>query len=700
MLTASNSPWVLDMILDKPKALSWSALLLVGMSLAAPAFADPVAKLMFAIRSVEIERASGVTEPGAKGSALNQGDQVRTGSDGRAQILFIDGARVALKPDTVFVIESYEAPSQDNASLVAVAGAGSGKAVLNMLQGGMRAISGSITKSNPDGMSVNTPVATMGIRGTVFKAALSTPSAPSEDAVSSQATLAVAVTDGQVRVSNDNGSVDVNPGEFAVVDAGSAPTLTAKQPDSLAGGDESDEEGEEQEEDSEESADGEAQQEEQQEEQQNQDSENEESGQDESGDSASDNDDDAGGESAANESADGESAEGDRQAKTEKSDQDRGDKNDSGNESAAGDGDREANNASGGGSAGGSSSSTTSSAESTEGSAGGSSSANASSPTAAGPAPASNSSSTGAPTPPPTEPSAPENPPTASGGTNLENPEAVEQQLGAVRQFAASFSHANLASGYELANGQSAAVNTDINNAGEARKFAAKSVPPDQQAPITVRYSIAGENGPTAQVLEKGADPATGFEWGRWTTGSFDASPAANGTDQSYSLAGQRSLHWLYSSEIQGRPLSGITASASYRLVGSTSPTDIEGHVGVLGVADLSANFDTRQLSLNLQLAINNQNWNANGTAAMQDDALLPFAGGLSGQAVGQGPAELGTVTGQFAGSFSPNVITVNNQAVPAGAGFSYGLAASGGITNVVTGVAIVGNPSVQGGAP
>jgi hypothetical protein len=144
---------------------------------------------------------------------------------------------------------------------------------------------------------------------------------------------------------------------------------------------------------------------------------------------------------------------------------------------------------------------------------------------------------------------------------------------------------------------------------------------------------------------------------------------------------------------VEGEPLADITASANYSLVGNTSPTDSEGNVGLLGVADLSANFTARTVNLSVQLLINDQNWSASGGGEMADGAVLPFSGSLAGNASVDG-MQVDTLSGSYNGSFSPNIVNVGGNPLPAGAGLSYGL--QGANSQTVTGVAIVGAPSVQ----
>lgn len=95
-----------------------------------------------------------------KGLPLHNGETLNTGNRGFAVISLEDGTRMTLRPNTSFKIVNVNAqPGQENA-------------FMSLLRGGFRAITGFISKRNPDAFRVNTAVATIGIRGTDFDARL------------------------------------------------------------------------------------------------------------------------------------------------------------------------------------------------------------------------------------------------------------------------------------------------------------------------------------------------------------------------------------------------------------------------------------------------------------------------------------------------------------------------------------------------
>lgn len=103
-----------------------------------------------------------VTEDGST-RALSQGGHVYSGDiietrEGRVQIRFHDGGLVSLKPGTEFAIEEYTTDADGDG----------GNAAMRLLKGAMRTITGAIDGEGDDEYSVETPVATIGIRGTQY----------------------------------------------------------------------------------------------------------------------------------------------------------------------------------------------------------------------------------------------------------------------------------------------------------------------------------------------------------------------------------------------------------------------------------------------------------------------------------------------------------------------------------------------------
>ncbi|SEQ08381.1 FecR family protein [Amphritea atlantica] len=92
-------------------------------------------------------------------SEVYANDLLKTGPGGRLQLRFSDNSRLALKAATEFRIAEYQFEQKKPEE---------GKALFQLLKGGMRTISGQIGKPNKENYRLETTVATIGIRGTHY----------------------------------------------------------------------------------------------------------------------------------------------------------------------------------------------------------------------------------------------------------------------------------------------------------------------------------------------------------------------------------------------------------------------------------------------------------------------------------------------------------------------------------------------------
>jgi hypothetical protein len=146
--------------------------------------------------------------------------------------------------------------------------------------------------------------------------------------------------------------------------------------------------------------------------------------------------------------------------------------------------------------------------------------------------------------------------------------------------------------------------------------------------------------------------------WGRWGNGTATAS--RNGAAESVIL-GSSSLHYIFAGPQSGPVALPLTGTATYDVIGSTSPTDNAGHVGSLGSASLSANFNNRTVDANVALAINGQAWTgaARNVPIYRDQYFSAYSGTVAGLpnpnplVVGCQPACGQGATGSFDGFFA-----------------------------------------------
>lgn len=132
------------------------------MGLTTAVLAQNVGEVEFA-RGAGFAQAAGQTPRTlGKGMMLREGDRLTTAEGAAAIIKLADGTRMTLRPNSEMVLEQYRF-TQD---------ASDNSMVMQLLRGGMRAITGLISKGSPDAARLRTSTATIGIRGTDFDARL------------------------------------------------------------------------------------------------------------------------------------------------------------------------------------------------------------------------------------------------------------------------------------------------------------------------------------------------------------------------------------------------------------------------------------------------------------------------------------------------------------------------------------------------
>lgn len=176
--------------------------ILIGCLLSGISIADVAGRVNFVSGNVEAISTDGSRRILIKGELVNSGERLET-NRGRVQIRFTDGSFISLQPNTVFGLDQYKFDKNkpDDGSLL-----------FNFLRGGMRTVSGAIGKVNRANYKVQTPVATIGIRGTSY-AANQEPNGK----------LLLTVGSGIVNLENDFGSSNVNVGQTFQVETGQAP---------------------------------------------------------------------------------------------------------------------------------------------------------------------------------------------------------------------------------------------------------------------------------------------------------------------------------------------------------------------------------------------------------------------------------------------------------------------------------------------
>ena len=143
--------------LQKLFQLSLIALTLVAVSFFGLAqAAEPAGKVDAVVGQVTVAGADGAIRTLAKDTPVFAGDIINTGPNSRVRLVFSDEGVIFLRPSTRFVIDSYKHSGDKQQD----------ESKFSLVKGGFRSVTGAIGQANKDKVKIETPVATIGIRGT------------------------------------------------------------------------------------------------------------------------------------------------------------------------------------------------------------------------------------------------------------------------------------------------------------------------------------------------------------------------------------------------------------------------------------------------------------------------------------------------------------------------------------------------------
>jgi|GEM_PF-2551305 len=126
--------------------------------LAAPAAAKEVAaRVQFLVGDVTATSLDGKLRLLKKGDRVYSGDTIRTGDESTAQLIYRDRSRMAVRVNTEFTISEYRYEEGNQSG---------SRSIFSLLQGALRSVTGLIGHANKNNVTINTPNATIGIRGT------------------------------------------------------------------------------------------------------------------------------------------------------------------------------------------------------------------------------------------------------------------------------------------------------------------------------------------------------------------------------------------------------------------------------------------------------------------------------------------------------------------------------------------------------
>jgi hypothetical protein len=187
--------------------------------------AEQVGRVLAASGDVTAEREGTSMRGLGRQDAIYEGDRIRTGTRGRVQVRFEDGALIDLNPASAFEVEEYESEDEDQG--------GGGSAVMSFLQGAMRTITGAIGGGSDDTYRMNTTVATIGVRGTAYALEYCDDACVEEGG---EPGLYGRVDDGEVEVDGPGGTGAFGEGQYFFVPDGGAPERIVAPPEGVLEG--------------------------------------------------------------------------------------------------------------------------------------------------------------------------------------------------------------------------------------------------------------------------------------------------------------------------------------------------------------------------------------------------------------------------------------------------------------------------------
>lgn len=145
------------------------AVLIVALSILAwglPSAAQEIAGVVQSSQGSATVTRGGQATPADPGMKLQVGDVLATGSNGSLGVIFRDDSTLSLGPDSSLVVREFLfSPAEHRLGLVA-----------RLTKGTMAYLSGVLGKLAPEAVRFETPVATIGIRGTRFAVKAGEPS--------------------------------------------------------------------------------------------------------------------------------------------------------------------------------------------------------------------------------------------------------------------------------------------------------------------------------------------------------------------------------------------------------------------------------------------------------------------------------------------------------------------------------------------
>lgn len=96
--------------------------------------------------------------PAQVGAPVYEGDRVATRAGAALGLTLLDGTQLSVGPDSSVTVQTFRFDSTTR----------EGSLLVDIARGALRMVSGLIARQDPQSVAINTPTATIGIRGTDF----------------------------------------------------------------------------------------------------------------------------------------------------------------------------------------------------------------------------------------------------------------------------------------------------------------------------------------------------------------------------------------------------------------------------------------------------------------------------------------------------------------------------------------------------
>lgn len=133
----------------------------LALGLAFTSASAEVGQIKVAKGQVSVER-KGQVLPGQVGLHLEAADVLRTGADSSVGITMRDNSLLSAGPNSILALERFEFDATTS----------QGRFDSQLRRGTLAVVSGRIAKQSPEAMTVRTPSAVLGVRGTEFVVAV------------------------------------------------------------------------------------------------------------------------------------------------------------------------------------------------------------------------------------------------------------------------------------------------------------------------------------------------------------------------------------------------------------------------------------------------------------------------------------------------------------------------------------------------